>query len=429
MNKRALAIALLLLLALAIHPVMGLEELNTSDFKEPDVTVSINGVKEKPYSKDGRLLLDKVLEKGDSIKVNYPVQPINEESAKKAVDRTYTVKTDLKNGLIEASLYYRKGGGQTFESTPGKDYMDIKVSDWEDGLREINCTIQGTTPAPSKRLQEVKAIYFDIQEAEDKCLPPVVLLVVDYSEFQSDIHAMNKRYNNLTSTLDKYSGKTDTGDLSDYLDRAHQNLSVAKSFYNDGEYKKADSKLDNTKEWLDTADREADKVQAEYAHQKAKEGLDEIASTLDEIELYLEEVKKKDVLNTSTLLDYKSEFKRMKEKVSSLSEELASAESYIDNGNYANAKSKAQNVLNSTEKINSSANSLLEELKSIISVGEGQTPQTTATPGQTKEAPAFTMPSINFKWVAIVIGVGAVLFGAGIGVRKYIRRRKWDELK
>lgn len=427
MNKRVLTIALLLLLALAIHPVMGLEELNSSDFKEPDVTLSINGVKEKPYSKDDRFLLDKVLEKGDSIKVNYPVQPINKESAKKAVDRTYTVKTDLKNGLIKASLYYRKGGGQTFETTPGKDYMDVEVSDWEDGLREINCTIQGATPESSKRLQEIKAIYFDIQEAEDKCLPPVVLLVVDYNEFQSDMDTMNKRYNNITSTLDKYSGKTDTGDLSDYLNRANQNLSVGKSFYNDGEYKKADSKLDNTKEWLDKADREADKVQAEYIHQKGEKRLDEITSTLDKIELYLEEVEKKDVLNTSTLLDYKSEFKGMQEKVTSLTEDLASAESYIDNGNYANAKSKAQNVLNSTEKTENSANSLLEELKSIISVEE--TSQTTATPEQTKESPAFTMPGIDFKWVAIVIGLGAVLFGAGIGVRKYIRRRKWDELK
>ncbi|MFW6185451.1 MAG: hypothetical protein ACOC5C_02110 [Halobacteriota archaeon] len=435
--KRVLVIATLFLLTmlLAVHPVLGLERLNATDFKDPDITLSIDGVDEKPYFKDNRFLLDKVLEGGDSVKINYPVKPIDEDSAKNAVDRTYTVKTDLRNGIIEASLYYRKGGGQGFESTPGKNYLDVKVSDWDEGLSEINCTIQGEAPQPSARLQEIRAIYFDVQVAEDDCLPPLVLMVVDYNKFQSDINSMKKEYNNLTSILDEYSGKTDTGELDTCLDRAHQNLSVGESYYTEGDYQRADEKLNNVEEWLSKAVDAVEEVEAEYAYQQADRKLDSIGSTLDKIELYLEEVEMRDKLNTSTLLDYKSEFKGMQQTATTLKEELASAEGYINNQNYGNAKAKAENVLNGSESVEQEANSLLEDLKSVIHIEEDTiaSAQPTATPTATteenEEATAFTMPSIDFKWVAIAIGLAVILGGAGIGTRKYIRRRRWDELK
>ncbi|MFO7966142.1 MAG: hypothetical protein R6U44_00890 [Archaeoglobaceae archaeon] len=432
MNKRVPVIAILLLLI--IHPVFGLEEINNSDFKEPDVSLSINGVEEKPYLKDNEFLVDKVMEKDDSIKIIYPVQPINEESSEDAVDRTYTVKTDLKNGLIKSSLYYRKGGGQTIESTPGKDYLDVKVGNWEDGLREINCTIQGNTPQPSARLQEIKAIHFDIQEAEDNCLPPVMLMVIDYNKFQSDISTMKEEYDNLDSFLDDYSGKTDTSELNEYLGYAQQNLSVGESYYKEGEYIRADEKFNSVEEWLNKADSAAEKVEAEYSYEQADKKLDSIGSTLDKIELYLEEVEVKDMLNSSTLLDHKGEFKGMQTDTTTLKEELASAESYMDNENYAKAKSKAENVLNSSVSVEGEANSLLGELKNVLKIGEdtqsnSSNPSATTTEEANEEAAAFAMPKIDFKWVAIAIGLAVIIGSAGMGARKYIRRRRWDELK
>lgn len=433
--KRVLVITILLLLT--IHPVLG-EELNSSDFKDSDISLTINGISEKPYFKDDRFLLDKVLKKGNSIKINYLIEPTNDAKSE-ADDRTYTIRTELNSAIIDAFLYYQGGGGQGFGTSPGKNHLDVDVSDWtgcsgnECGLDKINCTIEGKVPEPSDRLEEIKIIYFDVQEAEDNCVPSLVVLVVEHNEFEKDVNSMEKEYNNLSSILDEYSGKTDTGDLNKYLEQAQHNITVGESFYKDEEYKRADEKLNYANDWLDKADKAADKVEAEYAYQEADKKLDSIGSTMDKIELYLEEVESREVLNTSTMLDYKGEFKGMQEKMSGLTEDLASAESYIDNENYANGKARAKNVLNSTKSIEENANSLLEDLKSVINIEEtvqsSAQSTATATTTVTEEAAAFTMPSIDFKWIAIAIGLAVILGGAGMGLRKYIRRRRWDELK
>lgn len=433
--KRVLVIAILLLFT--ISPVLG-EDLNSSDFKDPDISLTINGISEKPYFKDNRFLLDKVLKKDDSIKLNYVIEPVS-DSKSEADDRTYTIRTKLGGAVIDASLYYQGGGGQGFGTSPGKTHLDVDVSDWtgcsgsECGLDKINCTIEGKVLEPSHRLEEIEVIYFDVQEAEENCLPPLVVLVVEYNEFEKDINSLEKEYNNLSSILDEYSGKTDTGDLNKYLQQAQNNITVGESFYKDEEYKRADEKLDYAQNWLNKADSSADKVEAEYAYEQADKKLDSIGSTLDKIELYLETVESKEALNTSTLLDYKGEFKGMQQDATTLKEDLASAEGYLNNQNYGNAKAKAENVLNSSESVEQEANSLLEDLKSVIHIEEDTIASAqstaTATTTETEEAAAFKMPSIDFKWVAIAIGLAVVLGGAGIGLRKYIRRRRWDELK
>jgi len=409
---------------IAIHPAFALEKLNTSDFKEPDVTLKVNGEDLKPTLSNGKFVIDKVCEKGDTVEITYVIEPIDEDKAKEVDGRTYTARTELEGAVIKATVYYKNGGGVGYESSPGKKYLDIKVGEWEDGLDKINVEIRDDVPAPSARLKEINALRFDVQEAEENCLPPVVLLVIDYDRFKSDISSMKERYNNLSAVLDQYIGKTDTSRLSNYLNYASQNISLAESYYNDGEYIKADERLNYASEWLDKADTEAKKVKAEYACSQADERLREIGKSLDKIELYLDQIESKELVNTSTLLGYKSEFKGLQDESSSLAEELAVAKAYINDGKYGEAEMKANNIINEAEKLANSANALFEELKKVVS------PEETATPEPT-QTESFKMPGIpiDIKLVGVIVGGIIAIALAIMGIQRYMKRRKWDELK
>ena len=410
---------------IAIHPAFALEKLNTSDFKEPDVTLKVNGEDLKPTLSNGKFVIDKVCEKGDTVEITYVIEPIDEDKAKEVDGRTYTARTELEGAVIKATVYYKNGGGVGYESSPGKKYLDIKVGEWEDGLDKINVEIRDDVPAPSARLKEINALRFDVQEAEENCLPPVVLLVIDYDRFKSDISSMKERYNNLSAVLDQYIGKTDTSGLSNYLNYASQNISLAESYYNDGEYIKADERLNYASEWLDKADTEAKKVKAEYACSQADERLREIGKSLDKIELYLDQIESEELVNTSALLGYKSEFKGLQDESSSLAEELAVAKAYINDGKYGEAEMKANNIINEAEKLANSANALFEELKKVVS------PEETATPEPTQTAEEFKMPGIpiDIKLVGVIVGGIIAIALAIMGIQRYMKRRKWDELK
>ena len=428
---RLLVIALVVALLVMVHPVLAIEKLNTSDFKEPDVTLTINGVDYKPTLSNGEFVVDKVCERGDQVEVSYLVEPVDSSAAKIVGGRTYTIRTELalppSEPAISGYVYYLpSGGGISFSSSVGKSFIDIKVVQYDEAsnayaLDQIKVNTTGAMPAPSSRLQEVRVVWFDIQEAKENCLPPVVLLVVDYNKFQSDMNSIKARYNNISAVLDEYIGKVDTSTLSNYLDSASKNESLAETYYSDKDYLKADERLKFASEWLDKADTEAKKVRAEYACDQADKKLKEVGSTLDKIDLYLAQVESNKLVNTSTLLNYKANFKSMQDESNTLSEDLTVAKAYLTNEKYSEAEIKANNILNKAEELASSSNTLFEELKKVVSPGETAVPKTTSQP--------FKMPNIDFKLVGIVIGGAIAVAAATIGVRKYMRRRKWDELK
>ena len=428
---RTWAVVALIALFIVIHPALALEKLNASDFKEPDVTVMINDVEYKPTLSDGKFMIDKVCEKGDSVKVKYIIEPIDDEAAKKIggeSGRSITIRTELDNAVIDATVRYASGGAVVSSSTPGQNFHTVSVAKYdpyaETSLDKIEVKVQGTLPSSSSRLERVKAVWFDIQEAYDDCLPPVVLLVVDYIKFQNDLNSLKETYNEISAILDAYIGKVDTSKLSNYLNYASQNISLAESYYNDGEYIKADERLNYASEWLDKADTEAKKVKAEYACSQADERLREIGKSLDKIELYLDQIESKELVNTSTLLGYKSEFKGLQDESSSLAEELAVAKAYINDGKYGEAEMKANNIINEAEKLANSANALFEELKKVVS------PEETATPEPT-QTESFKMPGIpiDIKLVGVIVGGIIAIALAIMGIQRYMKRRKWDELK
>ncbi|HID42287.1 MAG TPA: hypothetical protein EYP30_00675 [Archaeoglobaceae archaeon] len=293
----------------------------------------------------------------------------------------------------------------------------------------INVSIQGTIPPPTSRLQEIRLIYFDIQDAEKDCLPPVVVSVVDYSRFRNDLESLSKRYENVSAILDEYIGKADTSKLADYLEKAEKDISLAEGFYNEGDYRKTNGKITNATEWLNNAEKEGSKVKAEYVFEQADKKLKNIGATLDKIELYLDEVSGMNVLTTSQILDYKTEFRSLQEKANSLAEDFAVARGYLNEEKYTDSEAKSRGILSEVEKLEKSANEMFEELKGLISPEETPTPEETETPEPTPTQEHVKLPEIDFKLIGIVMGVIIVFAAVGVGIRRYMKRRKWDELK
>jgi hypothetical protein len=104
--------------------------------------------------------------------------------------------------------------------------------------------------------------------------------------------------------------------------------------------------------------------------------------------------------------------------------QLAVAKAYIDSEKYSEAESKSNEIIGEVEGIESSANTLFDELKDVV------IPEETVTAESTLEATptSFELPTIDLKLIGIVIG-GTIAIAAVFGIRKYMRRRKWDELK
>jgi hypothetical protein len=428
---RHFIITLLSLAILLVHPVLALERLNASDFKEPDVVIMVNDLEYKPTLSEGKFVVAEVFEEGEAIEVNYVIEPKDEDAAKEVggeSGRSITIRTEIKNAVIDAMIRYGSGAGVGSSSTPGKDFLNIKIAEYdptaETSLDRIEVDVQGELPLASSRLEEIKALRFDVQEAEEDCLPPVLILIIDHSRFRNDISSVKEQRENLTAILNSYLGKVDTSKLNDYLNLASKNITLADSYYGDGEYRKADEKLSNAYEWLEFADSEAKKVKAEYTYNQADKRLEEIGNILDNIEVYLEEIEGKELVNTSTLLNYKTEFKGVQESIGNLAEELAVAKAYIDSEKYSEAESKSNEIIGEVEGIESSANTLFDELKDVV------IPEETVTAESTLEATptSFELPTIDLKLIGIVIG-GTIAIAAVFGIRKYMRRRKWDELK
>ncbi len=416
-----------ILLLVLMYPVSS-QELNYSDFKEPDVVVKINDVEYKPSLKDREFVLDKVCEENDRIDITYTIKPKGGKET--LVDgRKYTIRTELKNSIIKAYVYYKEGGGLTFSSTPGQDFLDVDVGDWEYGLDKINVTVKGYVPSPESRLEEIKLVWFDVQDAEENCLPLIKVLIINHELFYKCIDNLKKSYEELASILDEYIGKVDVSVFSSYLNCLKNNVSLAEEYYKAGEYVKADERLEFASEWLEKSSTEAKRVEAQYAYDVADKKLRTILNVLGKIDVYITEIEKKEFVNTSTLLAYKVEFKELQSRYETISDELVKAKAYMDEKKYTEAKEKSEECLNKALELESSANTLLDELKSLIVVEE--TPTSTPSPVPTETGRVEL--GIDWGFIGMISGIVAGCAIAAViaivSVSRYLRRRRFDELK
>ncbi len=424
----AIAFALLLLVVFSI-PALAYD-VTKDDFKQPpSVTVTIDGQTIHPNLQNGVLFVNHVCYGEEKVSIVYVIEPSSTSEGTTIAGRSYTITTQLSDNTIDAYAFRYSSENTLMSAYPivsGSDSVTLNlpgVDQWEYGYGEINITVSGKIPSPNERLVRLKALSVEVQGAPPDCLPPVVIPVVNKAKFQSDINSVKSKYDQLKSELNKYLGQVDTSALSSDLKKAGDNLTAAETLFSNGDYIKADEKLNATEFWLDKAENDLKKVKAEYMCKEIQDKANEINNMINEISAYVDEIDSGAVkMPISEKIQIKAQFKEIQNDYSTLISDISAIKAAINNGMYDDAIARANNTLSYAEKVYNDANSLLTTLQSKISA-PASTP--TSTPSSEN-----ALPSIKFSPTTLAIIGGVIIAVIIIAVLLYMRGGgRFDELK
>jgi len=405
--KRFFLIVLSLLLF--IIPVLGAETVTRDNYAEPIIKVN-----NESYILNETVL---IFNENKFVWIDYLIEPKTDEDAKKIDDRNYDISTELNNAKLEYRIVFKNGA-----SISKSDFtIDVPDADELDGVDRIEINLTGYTPSIDERLKEIFALRIRIQDG-GYILPDVKMYIIDLNMFSNDIDKAKDKLNELNDFLVNYTGKADVSTLKDYLDCAKENITLAEDNFENEDYIYAEEKLKNAEFWLEKAEEEKIGVEARYLYSEADRNIKDLGNILSKIEAYLEEIEEKNLMNTSTLIDYKTNYSGLKNRFDSLASDLAIAKGYLNIGSYEDAKSKLEKVLRDISDVRNDAERLLNELSSYLEV----------TP-TTRQSSWIKLPEMDWEVLRFYAGIaGGVLVALAlitIGVRRYLRRRKWDELK
>jgi len=399
-----IGIVSVLILLLTTPVSLAVEHLTSEDFKETLPTMN----PKKDYYREG-----------EKVEIEYLIEPASEGDAKKLDERYYSFMSELDGSEIKAIVTLVSGAAINHPK-PGDvvedGLLEIKIEDTVDGIYQIKVSVSGTIPEIDGRYEEVKALYFDITDADDDALPPVVLKVYDLNEFNEDIQALKDEINKLSSVVASLEDEGyDVTDVSSLLSKAQTNLTLAEEYLKSDDYKNSDSKLDAVETQIEEINTSINQMKADAIYNSLKSTLEDISSTLEDIDLYLGQVASK--VNIETYTTLKADYNDLQDEYNDLNTKIGNIKSnYLDQGKYATAYSKLKEYEDDVINLNNQTASLLENVKAVLF-------------GKPSEG-GFDILGI-LKEYALYIGV-AVLGIAVVAVAIMAFRRRggrWDELR
>ena len=394
MKKILLILALMTLLSIQV--AYAVEHLTKNDFKEPSPSVKIaNKYVSKFYAKPK-----------DKVEIQYIIEPKDEDCAKKLDNRYYKFLSDLENPEIRVVVYYRNDG-IVHHPIPdmdelGDNYLKIKLVDTKYGVEKIRVNVTGYAPEITERFREIKALYFDISDADADVLANVTIKVFNLTRFKEDMNHIESELNKLEQSILTLKADYDTyllklRDLKNYL-------SIAYEYLNLEEYEKCNEKLLTIEENLEVIKNYVNRFKANTMYTEFSSKLDNISVKFDEIDLYLSKIR--DVVNYSIYMMLMREYKDLKSIYNALRNDLTITKAYINIEDYNSAIKILENDKMKLNNLEIRCNKLYDQIMIY-----------------TKES----KKSFKLNWLTVV--VIALIIIAAIAVIRFKRRRgKWDEL-
>ena len=395
-----------LFLLILIFPVLGAETVTKDNFAEPNIKVN-----DRTYIPNETTIFFKA---NDYVTVRYLIEPKTEDDAKKIDDRDYYLYTDLEDVEVKCRIVFKNGASLLKEGLT----VEVEDADNLDGIDYIEVNLSGYVPKEDIRFEELYALKIRVQDG-GYILPSVIIYIKNDEKFLEDLKNAKERYDELSHFLANYTGKVEVSNLEKYLDLASRNLTIAEENFNEKDYINADKRLRYAEELLNNASKESEGIEVRYKFSQVDERIRELKRSVDEIKVYIGEIERKDLLNTSVLIDYKVRYEDLEDRLVGLINEKDRINNYISIGRYEDAKRDLESIINKLGDVESEANVILNELKPIIMV----TP-TTSTPTPTTQTDLS-----SFVYAGIVGGCVAVVFIAVMIFRRYMKRRRWDELR
>ena len=398
----------LLLLTLLLGSAYAFETLTKDNFAEPII---------EPKLKDYYM-------PGESISFNFTIQPKTEDDAKliggtSGSPRLYEFNTSLDSPTIEVIVSYTSGGG--IIRKVNDNYLAADVYGPEGGVSKIEVKVSGVVPSISTRVSEIVALNIDIQDAEDGVIEPVKIKVVNENAFSKDISDLEQKYEDLTGKVDALEEKgASVSDLRAKLKDTKEKIDEGRGYFESKKYLDADKSLSEAEDMLNEAEMLIEEREVSFLIDEAKDELNEMFTKMAELEVVINDLKSKG----KPTLEYETKLATYKQYYSDLNTKIEDAKDYLKEGLYDEAKSKAEEVVNEADQY-------ISEMESLITSLQPKTP--TQTPGMKFFDGFMEWLNENRDKILIygggLIGLLIVVFVIYKGVKRYMKRRKWDELK
>jgi len=429
-NAAKLGSTFILLLFFLIPTAMAAEHLNASDFGPPNP----QGVGKEYYKP------------GERLEFLYYVVPAEDDKKAKLDDRYYYLYSSLDEVTLRATVFLASGASIQHQYINGrcqnpKDLCEVldgtvkmsfrigRTEGEKEGVDEIEVEVKGVVPRVEKRLATVKALWFEVSDAEPDVLPPVSIRVLNLNQFTEDLNDVGERYRTLNDDADSLEEKgAVTVDAKDYLERARDNLTLAENYYKDGKYVDSDKKLSAAEELLEKAMFELSKAEANFIYEKAGSELEKFSVVLVQFDFTIQEAKKEGIPTSS----YEFQLITFKSKYTTLMDRNDKTAEYLEKNKFEDVVKRSNNIINETVSLTMQANSLIAELKKKIDEAkETPTPTPTATPTPTPTPQPFFFEQRDR--LVLIGAVIAVLIGGGgaaaVALSKYKQKKAFDELK
>lgn len=373
---------------------------------------------------------------GESLSVNMTIEPKTADDSKLIDGRVYEFNTSLGNPSMKVTVEY--AGSGPVRIYQGTDYIKADVKDWDDGLNKIVVEVSGKVPKVNQMIGKVVVIGVDIQDAEDGSVNPVVINVVNRDLFSSYISQLEERFNAVSSKVDQLESKgVAVAEIRLKLNSAKTKLDDGKTYFNDGKYGEANASLSDAEKYLNDAENLVRMAEINLLVETAKDKLDIMFSRMTELELLIQGLKSEG----ESTLSYEVKLEAFKQDYSDFNTRISQAEDYMSKGLYDDAETVLNDVISGIDTKTDEINQLIDEIKPMVE----KTPTPTPTEQQTPEGPGIGERVSEFfsgivTWFAenrdriLLYGGGVVVlvvlsFAGYKGVKAYMRKRKWDELK
>ena len=399
-----IVIALLCFLILTTSPVLAVEHLTSENFKE-----TVSKVKPKKDYYIG----------GESIEVDYTIEPASSEDQKKLDERYYTIHSELKDAEVEAKVTLVVGATinhPTPDDETGPGYLQMKIGDTVEGIYQIKVKVKGVVPSIDERYREIKALYFEITDADEDVLQPIALKVYNLDKFNEDINKLKEKISELSARIVEL--KNEGYDVSNILSKFNKlkaNLTIAEEYFSSKDYGRCDSKLDDVENQIEFVNESINELKANIVYDSVKKIMDNTLNKLEDIDVYLSQIINK--VSAETYANLKVEYRDLKEEYNDLSTKIDDIkENYLDKGKYLVAHAKFKEIEKDVTKLNNRTTMLFEDVKKILEKKE-----------EKKEFDIVALLKSN--WVYFLGAVVALLVTIAViyGFRR--RGRKWDELR
>jgi|GEM_PF-2084934 len=360
----------------------------------------------------------------EEVSLKITVTPKNDDIAKEMSNRKYTFYNYLNTPRkTTVQISFRNGPIYSQSTTDKILIINREYTNWDQGIDSISLNVSGYVPSISSGVEKFTVFEIEIENADTI---KVNVTVVNPPKLESEISNLKNELSQVEKEINDLSKKTDVSDLKSKLSDVKRDLNDIEVLYNNKHYEDVSKKIDDVKNKIETLKLDTKKSYAKYYVNSAEDLINKIDVNLTKAESLIDLLKS----SGKNVLDYTLKLADLKAEKSSLEDDVKDLRDLYDNGKYDDVISEGTDILKRENSLLEKISTLTEDLRKLIEV----TPTTQTTiHTTTTNATSVKLPKVNWRVVGfyggIVAGAIVVVALAVIGLKRYMRRRRWDELK